>query len=96
MFYRKGVYKEQQHSRQFHQIGIAVLVSSKFLRSRGAGQIDLARYRPWDLSLEIAEVKSAKYGFEVSNISFIQFQRLKKSCELISQLLGVCGKIILR
>lgn len=61
---QRGLSVEINFSKQFHLKGVPLLVSPLVLRSRGMGQVDLARigkeYAEW--IVEIAEVKTSLVG----------------------------------
>lgn len=85
----KGENLEKEISIQFHSDGTPLLVSSKWLRENGGGQIDLCRVEmisekcKQDLMVRIVEVKSSV------GVSYKQSQRLKKSAQLISAVLNL-------
>src|SRR5690606_26034357 len=84
--------KEEWHSKKIHQIGIPLLASSKLLRERGLGQIDLARLEKMKngFLIHLFEVKSS----EVGEVMLLRGQRarLLASLQFLSQVLGYEGK----
>jgi hypothetical protein len=83
-----GLKNELKSSLRFHQTGLPLLVSPVVLRSRGLGQIDLARLikRDHQWVVELAEVKSSQLGKEVMLLN--QKQRLWGSGNFLSALFG--------
>jgi hypothetical protein len=75
----KGIHKELIKSQQIHGTGIPLLVSAKFLRIRGAGQIDISRiiYTKNEYKIEVFEVKSSK------RIGIKQSKRIQDSCLIL-------------
>ena len=66
----------------------AVLVSSRLLRKREAGQIDLARISEKSQVLEIFEAKGSNI------ISFGQKKRLQKSAQFLSMVTGLQVRLV--
>jgi hypothetical protein len=88
-----GLQQELKTSELFHQTGIPLLVSSKILRSRQMGQIDLARLIKekdgW--CVEVGEVKSSQMGSE--NFERSQKKRLWGAIRFLCGLFGNRGKL---
>ena len=84
-----GLKKELEASKDFHSVGIPLLVSPKILRSRNLGQIDLARLlkknEGWIIN--IAEVKSSDLGQMQMQKS--QKYRLISSQNFLSSIFGI-------
>ena len=78
-FPSKGIQKELIKSKDIHADGIPLLVSSQFLRTRGAGQIDICRIidNKNEYQIEVFEVKSSK------RIGIRQSIRIKDSCLIL-------------
>ncbi|MBF0300790.1 MAG: hypothetical protein HQK51_18925 [Oligoflexia bacterium] len=77
---------ERDFSKTFHQKGIPILVSPLFLRDYGCGQIDFCRMninKNGEMSAQLVEIKSS------SNLSRKQYLRIKKSINLLSQILSI-------
>ena len=72
----RGTHFETQFSSKFHSEGIPLLVSSKFLRRRGCGQVDLAIIKK--TKTVVAECKSGERGPSVG-----QRKRLLNSCNFL-------------
>ncbi len=85
----KGDVSESQVSLWFHQEGVGVLVSSLVLRSRGCGQVDVARIIQKDkkLRIQVGEVKSSVIGKNCVKIN--QRKRLLRSLELLAQIFSL-------
>lgn len=84
---------EEEKSLLFHREGVPLLVSPALLRSRGLGQIDLARMKKknsW--VIEIGEVKSSDVGVEV----FLRGQRMRlfQSLRFLSSIFGAPSRLI--
>lgn len=75
----KGERLEKELSFKFHELYTPVLISSKVLRSRGAGQIDLCY-----LHQELLNVIECKNG---GILSPKQYTRLKNSGEILGNIL---------
>jgi hypothetical protein len=86
----KGDILESQASLVFHQKGIPVLVSPKYLREKGCGQVDVCRIveERGDQLIEILEVKT-----EIEIISPNQHQRLRKSSQLLSEVFCLASRL---
>jgi hypothetical protein len=80
----RGEEWEREFSLKFHQLGLPLLVSPLVLRSRGAGQIDLARLekRKGQWWIKMVETKTHPL------ISSLQRRRLRKSAQFLSALFG--------
>jgi hypothetical protein len=77
----KGSASEKNVSQVFHQQGIPLLISAKVLRSRGCGQIDLARFVE-SQKIECLEVKSSVTGLKTS---IKQRYRILKSSDFLAK-----------
>ena len=69
---------EKLASRYLFHLGIPVLISSRFLRECGAGQVDYAYYNG---SLYLIEIKSHERG-----LTHIQRRRLENSVKLLAEI----------
>jgi hypothetical protein len=89
----KGKKSELKVSENIHANGIPLLISSQFLRSRGCGQVDLARfiYKKDKLVLEVIEVKSSQLGKQTSKTR--QRRRLQYTCNLLGSLFHIPVKL---
>jgi len=76
----KGDIWEKEVSKHYHQKFVPVLISPEFLRSFGAGQIDVCVF---DKLLNIFTIYECKSGGFINNS---QKSRLKKSATLISSI----------
>ncbi|MBF0363218.1 MAG: hypothetical protein HQK49_19505 [Oligoflexia bacterium] len=77
---------ERVFSKSFHQQGIPILVSPLVLHEYGCGQVDFCRMninRRGEKSAQLVEVKSG------SNLSKKQYHRIKRSINLLSQILSI-------
>lgn len=85
---------EKKISLSFHQEGLPLLVSPVVLRSRGLGQIDLARFvKGPEMVLEICEVKSSKLG---SQSMREQRRRLLQASAFLASVFGKTIKFIVK
>ena len=74
---QKGLQRELELSKSLHSKHIPVLISPKFLRERGCGQVDIAYYTGREIKL--TEVKHR----DSCGLSWKQRTRLKNSVELV-------------
>jgi len=90
----KGNLLEQKLSVEFHQNSIPLLISPLLLRSRGLGQVDLARFKKnTEMIIELCEVKSSKTGeFAMRG----QHLRLRKTGVFLGIIFGLKIKFIIK
>ena len=81
----RGLAWERKASRHWHKLGIPLLVSSKLLRKRGCGQIDLGVIRSGVQGWKIYLIECKSEGV----ISVVQYGRLKKSAHFLSVLFNL-------
>lgn len=81
---------ERELSKSFHAKGIPMLVSPLLLRTRGCGQIDMARMVKGGngVVIEVSEVKSRV------NVGRLQISRLNDSVNFLSSIFGVPAILI--
>ena len=87
----RGEGLEREASKTLHQIGVPLLISFRFLRKMGCGQIDLAVLSQLGgrKVILLFEVKSQKI------LSKAQYKRLLLSQNLVSQYLKISSKLFL-
>lgn len=83
----KGKIFEADYSLRLPQDQITILISAKVMRSRGAGQVDLATYDPKAKNLTLYELKSS------NRMSFKQYRRLRSSALLLGVWLNCSAQI---
>lgn len=81
---------EASISKNFHSQYSAILVSSKLLRSRGLGQIDIAYIK--EKQIIVLEVKSSQIGRKACYQSK-QITRLRRSTMFLCQLFKLKSKL---
>jgi len=86
----KGVLFELRLSKKIHSLYPALLVSSKFLRSRNCGQIDISYFSKNEIIL--LEAKSSP----VIAPNYIQLSRLKNSQNLLSKILDLPVRLVIQ
>ena len=84
-----GEVGESLVSDRFHKQGVPLLVSPVFLRQRGCGQIDVARFINKGVGQWHLEVAEVKCGEREEVLPHRQKQRLRKSVSLLSSLFQV-------
>ena len=79
--HQKGLFLEKRYSRQYHQNKLPLLVSPLFLRSIGAGQIDIAFFykRGNKKLIKVVELKSSTF------LSRKQRLRLNKTLRMLGE-----------
>ena len=87
MKYQKGEISELRESEKFHVTGLALLVSSKLLRARSMGQIDLAKIESREII--IGEVKTSGHLGHKQNL------RLRLTANYLSQIFSFFIHLIL-
>ncbi len=93
--HNKGQLTEQKVSETFHSKGVGLLISSKTLRARGCGQVDIARILKINenLIIEVGEVKSSIIARKCVTIK--QLQRLKKTLTLIASVFSKQVRLVI-
>lgn len=87
--YKKGELAEKKISQKMHSAYTPLLISPLFLRSYGAGQVDISYISLGCITL--LEVKSSNIG--AANFYRKQVHKLNKSALLLESLLGVDVKL---
>jgi hypothetical protein len=82
--FEKGLSFELRYSKDFHKIGVPLLISSNLLRRNNAGQVDISRLRSFkgEWIVELRELKTNEFNTQRS-----QYQRLLKAVRLLSEIL---------
>lgn len=91
-----GLQAELDISKKFHAEGIPLLVSSKLLRSRMMGQIDVARMkknREGEWIIEVGEVKSSETGSQM--LLRGQASRIRATVNFISGIFGSSSCLVI-
>lgn len=84
----KSLEREKYFSKQIHSFDTPLLISSKLLRKRGCGQVDIASiHGRVENMISIFEVKSS------GSVSYSQRKRLFNTCALLTGILKVNTKI---
>jgi len=84
-----GLKKELFHSQIIHAQNIPLLISSRVLRSRNLGQVDIASINS-KKEIEIFEVKSSEQG---AHLSTFQYRRLHGSLLFLTLIFKMSGRL---
>lgn len=84
-----GLKKELFHSQIIHSKNVPLLISSRVLRARNLGQVDIASINS-KKEIEIFEVKSSDQG---AHLSAFQYRRLHGSLLFLTLIFKMSGRL---
>lgn len=84
-----GLRNELTHSKNIHHQNVPLLVSSRVLRSRNLGQIDIASINS-SREIEVVEVKSSEQG---SHLHRYQYRRLNDALLFLTLIFNMPGRL---